>query len=158
MNKESTKKNIECMKNIFNDDKEIIETISKIINQSLIRRVSEELDKEIYGDPESQRVAFSKCRDKDSASNQITVLKNENDDVILDVLQMKKYESMAIPPNHVKEWKINRSPLWSGAVNQENFSLRVAFSVRLSKEDLKNGVINPYFDALPSMSICVEME
>ena len=158
MNKESTEKNIERMENVFNGDKKIIETISKIINQSLIRRVSEELDKEIYGDTDSPRIAFSKCRDKDSASNQITVIKKENDDVILDVLQMEKYESMAIPPDHAKEWKINRGPLWSGAENQENFSLRVAFSVRLSKEDLKNGVINPYFDAPPSISYCIKME
>jgi hypothetical protein len=150
---------IEQMNSIFDGDVKMIETVSKIINQTLLRRVSDSLRKEIYKDPDSPNsVIFRNSREKGSLSNEFTVRLNENDDVIVDAIQMEKYESIVIPPDHMEEWKINRDPLWEGVASQTNFGLRTVCSVRLRKEDLQNNVINPIFDVLPSMSICVKME
>jgi len=147
------------MNSIFNGDAITIETVSKIINQTLIRRVSESLRKGIYENPDSPNsTIFKSSREEDSLSNEFTVRLNENDDVIVDAIQMQKYESIVIPPDHVEQWKINRDPLWEGVASQTNFGLRTVCSVRLRKEDLQNSLINPFFDVLPSMSICVKME
>lgn len=150
---------IKQMNRIFNGDAIMIETVSKIINQTLIRRVSESLRKGIYENPDSPNsTIFKSSREEGSLSNEFTVRLNENDDVIVDAIQMQKYESIVIPPDHVEQWKINRDPLWEGVASQTNFGLRTVCSVRLRKEDLQNSLINPFFDVLPSMSICVKME
>ena len=155
---ETAEKNIELINRILNGDKKSIETISKIINQRLIRRAYEEIEKDIYRDKKSLQALFKISRVAYPTSNKITIRKNTDDDLILDVLHMEKYESIAIPPDYTKAWNINRGPLWDGAVSQTNFGSRLTFSVRLNKQDLQNGVINPNFDTPPTKSICVKME